>query len=215
MALAVVRRTLKDIPVTPVKSSPLANQSLLRRNSVGGFPRDFLAAFYNHIHLRREGVVAEFGCWDRPKLPPREAGLSLAVDITKHALQAIKSRSYYPHLTLVQGDCRALPLADGSCDIGVWHGEMMFWLGEYGGQGKTYTEGALSAKGVQSEVDRSLVEIWRVIKKGGYFLEIIPMRDTWALPIRFWHLGLSFSELHYVDFGNIRAMFFRKYVKPG
>lgn len=210
MVLTVVRQTLKDVQVTLVKSSPLANQSLLERASVGGFPPDFLAAFYNYTHLRREGVVVEFGCLNKPKLPPREAGLSLAVDTRTDALQAIRSKAYYSHLTLIQGDCRALPLADGSCDIGIWHGEMMFWLGEYAGKENPYVEGALSAQGVQSGVDRSLVGIWRAIKKGGYFLEIIPMRDNWALPLRFWHLGLGFSELHYVDFGNIRAMFFKK-----
>ncbi|MFA4905109.1 MAG: methyltransferase domain-containing protein [Candidatus Margulisiibacteriota bacterium] len=170
-------------------------------------PSAFLEVFYSWAGNIKTAV--ELGCLDHSFLPNISGVTTLAVDQRQEGLQRVQTR--YPHVAVVRANIRALPFPDEGIDLAFWNKEMIYFLGQYSREYHAYADDLLMGA-THTDVDRALSDIYRVIKPGGYFVESMPMRDTWALPLRFNKIGARFKELHYVfvEGRGLPFVFFRK-----
>jgi len=184
--------------------SPLASPEHFEQT-----PARFLEVFYARVLAAPVRTAVELGCLDNSFLPNAPGTISLAVDQREDGLKLVRRR--YPHVTAIRANIRALPLANESCDLVFWNKEMLHFLGEYADEATPYSQELLTGN-AETDVDKALKSIYRILKPGGYFVENRPMRDTWGLPLRFKKIGARFKALHYILLGdqNLAAMFFVK-----
>ncbi|MBI5699988.1 methyltransferase domain-containing protein [Candidatus Saganbacteria bacterium] len=185
-----------------VSGSPLTDPRLFEQT-----PSAFLGVFYSWAGNIKTAV--ELGCLDHSFLPNVPGITSLAVDQRQEGLQRVQTR--YPHVAVVRANIRTLPFPDERIDLVFWNKEMIYFLGQYSREYNAYTDDLLTGA-THTNADRALSDIYRIIKPGGYFVESRPMRDTWALPLRFNKIGARFKELHYVfvEGQSLPVIFFRK-----